>query len=402
MICEVCGAEFGELKLNLGSHPLCDDLTPIGSRVNVPKYDQVISLCAECLTAHQMVPVEKELLFKPSYHYRAALTKDVLEGMSSLVKDVIPLFSGLASKPVILDIGCNDGSLLGFFKKDLDCITIGVDPTGAILESESNIDHKFNEYFTEQTAKSINAIFPTINLITFTNVFAHIENLPQLLANLRLLITDKTSLVIENHYLGAILDRNQFDTFYHEHPRTYSLKSFEFIARSLGLSIKKVDFPSRYGGNIRVTMAKSEPDVALAYLPVQESEFINSFISLQSKYDTWKIESQEILARLLAKGGVYGKALPGRAVMLINSLGINESQMPVIFEQPNSPKVGNYVPSSKIEVLSDNELIPHNPQALIVWSWHIIEEVVTYLDTLGYRGEIWVPLPKFHLYRPAL
>lgn len=402
MICEVCGAEFGDLILNLGSHPLCDDLTPIGSNINVPKYDQIISLCANCLTAHQMVPVEKELLFKPSYHYRAALTKDVLDGMSSLVRDVIPLFSDVASKPVVLDIGCNDGSLLGLFKEFAGCTTIGVDPTGAILESDSNMDHKFNEYFTEQTAKSIHATFPNIDLITFTNVFAHIENLPQLLANLRILISDKTSLVIENHYLGAILDRNQFDTFYHEHPRTYSLKSFEFIARTLGLSITKVDFPSRYGGNIRVTLNKAESEVELSNISTRETEFIDSFKSLQSKYDTWKIESQKVLAELLAKGGVYGKALPGRAVMLINSLGINEQHMPIIFEQPNSPKVGNYVPSSRIEVLSDGELMSHNPQALIVWSWHIIDEIVKYLDSLGYRGEIWVPLPNFHLHRAAL
>ena len=71
-----------------------------------------------------------------------------------------------------------------------------------------------------------------IDLICFTNVFAHIENLNELLKNLKALINKDTVLIIENHYLGSILKKNQFDTFYHEHPRTYSLKSFSFIAKN--------------------------------------------------------------------------------------------------------------------------------------------------------------------------
>ena len=43
----------------------------------------------------------------------------------------------------------------------------------------------------------------------------------------------KDNLIIENHYLGTVIKTNQFDTFYHEHPRTYSKKSFEIIAKKL-------------------------------------------------------------------------------------------------------------------------------------------------------------------------
>ncbi len=404
MDCEVCGGSFGELSLDLGHHPLCDDLVPINSGKTASKFHQLISLCENCLTAHQMVPVEKELLFKPSYHYRASLTKDVLDGMLSLVQSLKVELQSTEQPLNILDIGCNDGSLLGIFKDVYGCTTIGVDPTGAILESGSKVDFKFNEYFTEETVSSIKEIAPKIDLITFTNVFAHIENLPNLLENLSVLIDDSTTLVIENHYLGAILNRNQFDTFYHEHPRTYSLKSFKFIAASLGLCITRVDFPSRYGGNIRVTMKKSGLAADLSSFYAKEDGFIQSFGALQNAYDDWRVRSLETLARLSEHGCVYGKALPGRAVMLISSLGLNENSMPIVFEQPKSPKVGNFVPGTMIQIHSDDDLLALNPppQVLIVWSWHIVEEIVKYLDLLGYRGEIWVPLPEFRLYRPAL
>jgi SAM-dependent methyltransferase len=402
MVCEVCGGSFGGITLDLGSHPLCDDLTPIGSDQNVPKFHQLVSLCEHCLTAHQMVPVEKELLFKPSYHYRAALTKDVLSGMLSLVQSLENELRPFEKSLTVLDIGCNDGSLLGIFKDVYECTTIGVDPTGAILESEGKVDFKFNEYFTDVTATLIRRIAPAVDLITFTNVFAHIENLPGLLENLNTLIGASTTLVIENHYLGAILNGNQFDTFYHEHPRTYSLRSFQNIAASLGLIITNVEFPSRYGGNIRVTMKKFGLEADLSQYSAQEDRFLDSFLALQNAYDAWRSHSLVVIAKIRDRGLMYGKALPGRAVMLISALGISEKMMPKVFEQPKSPKVGNYVPGTKIEIQSDDDLLELNPEVLIVWSWHIVDEIVKYLDLLGYRGEIWVPLPEFKLYRPAL
>jgi SAM-dependent methyltransferase len=402
MICEVCSGTFGDLTLDLGNHPLCDDLAPIGSDQSVPKFHQLVSLCEQCLTAHQMVPVEKELLFKPTYHYRAALTKDVLSGMLSLVQSLEHELHNFEKSFTVLDIGCNDGSLLGIFKEVYGCTTIGVDPTGAILESEGKVDFKFNEYFTDVTASSISAIASEVNLITFTNVFAHIEDLPSLLRNLKTLISDKTTVVIENHYLGAILNRNQFDTFYHEHPRTYSLRSFQYIAASLGLVITNAEFPSRYGGNIRVTMKRFGLEADLSRFSAQEDSFVDSFLALQNAYDVWKSHSLKVIAEIGDRGLIYGKALPGRAVMLISALGITEKMMPKVFEQPKSPKVGNYIPGTRIEIQSDDILLDEKPEVLIVWSWHIVDEIVGYLDLLGFRGEIWVPLPEFRLYRPAL
>ena len=63
--------------------------------------------------------------------------------------------------------------------------------------------------------------------------------------------------VIENHYLLNVIKKTQFDTFYHEHPRTYSFSSFKEIAKSLGMNINKLEFPSRYGGNIRVFISNT-------------------------------------------------------------------------------------------------------------------------------------------------
>ena len=85
--------------------------------------------------------------------------------------------------------------------------------------------------------------------------------------------------------------------------------------------------------------------------------------------------------------------------MLISALGINAEEMPAVFEQALSPKVGFYVPGTQIEILSDEQILATSPSRIIVWGWHIADEICSYLAELGYKGEIWVPLPKFELYK---
>ena len=154
MSCEVCLEELIGPVLDLGFHPLCDDLMGFDESQKVTRYHQEIQLCTNCLTAHQLHPVKKEFLFKSSYRYRASLTQDVLQGMAGLV-DAVSTRIELKQNSVVVDIGCNDGSLLGQFKKNSDCITIGVDPTDAIKEAGSKIDFAIQGYFNTQIAIEI-------------------------------------------------------------------------------------------------------------------------------------------------------------------------------------------------------------------------------------------------------
>jgi SAM-dependent methyltransferase len=393
--CEVCLQPLLGPKLDLGYHPLCDDLVKIGDSVASRKYHQEIALCTNCLTAQQLHQVDKEILFKGDYHYRASLTKDVLNGMSDLVEKTISRLKTDNILPLILDVGCNDGSLLGLFKERTECKTIGVDPTNAILEHAGKIDIPIQGFFDEKIAEQILNQVGIPDVITFTNVFAHIENFQGLLLALRILIGPKTLIVIENHYLGSIIQRDQFDTFYHEHPRTYSAKSFKVIAEQLGVEIHAIEFPSRYGGNIRVSMSQSISSTSNLNSMPNEGTFVEEFSSLQEKYESWLREAREAVLDLVATGTFVGKSLPGRAVMLISALGLTSKEMPFVFEQPNSPKVGYYVPGTDIEIISDKLLIDKGYHQMVLWSWHISDEVLEYLKDLGFKGEVWTPLPKF-------
>ena len=396
MLCEVCSNILNGPTLDLGSYPLCDDLNLIDDTSKPILYRQAIQLCTICLTAHQLYPVVKHELFKSNYHYRSALTNDVLLGMKDLAKCTIERIS-VAKKLKILDVGCNDGSLLEIFKQYQDCTTVGVDPTDAIDQAVSKVDYCFKAFFDLELSEVLYKQFGKFDVITFTNVFAHIENLPALIEALKLLIDENTLVVIENHYLGSILESNQFDTFYHEHPRTYSFKSFIHIAESLGLKVVGANLTRRYGGNIRVMLQTQDFTVFDSDISLLDNEknFVARFSDLQFIYENWKHQSRIVIDELLLTGPIIGKSLPGRAVMLINSLKLAEGEMEMVLEKTASPKVGHLVPGTTIPIFSDDSVDFKLITRIVIWAWHINEEIVDYLTSLGYTGEIWVPLPEF-------
>ena len=114
MICQVCNNKKLIEVLNLGNQPLCDDLIKINQKKKNKKYKITIVLCKKCLTAQQKFKVKDKILFHKNYHYRSGLTKDVLKSMQDLVRKSEKIYGNLKNKNV-LDIGCNDGSLLFFF-----------------------------------------------------------------------------------------------------------------------------------------------------------------------------------------------------------------------------------------------------------------------------------------------
>lgn len=387
-LCEVCQSIKLEPALNLGLHPMCDDLVSISSNRTCKEYPIEIVFCNNCFTAHQKFQVPKHELFPELYHYRSRFTSDVLNGMKDLVTSCEQNYGSLSGKKVI-DIGCNDGSLLDFFKAK-GSETIGIEPTGASADAKLKGHQIFNNYFDVSIAKDIVTKYGNPDFITFTNVFAHIENLKEVTEALKVLIGMNSTLVIENHYLGAVLNKNQFDTFYHEHPRTYSAKSFEFIALSLGLNINSIAFPSRYGGNIRVFMSKSE-NFNFKKNRIDESAFYQKFKSMKKDLDKWvSVKSEFIENYVKLNGKIKAKAFPGRAAILIKLLGLDETKISAVYEKKGSMKIGNFLPGTRIPIYSDDDLfkLPDQNEPILNLAWHISDEIKSYLSQNAYTGTV--------------
>ncbi|MET4262498.1 SAM-dependent methyltransferase [Bradyrhizobium sp. S3.12.5] len=384
--CEVCGNKSLRADLNLGSHPMCDDLVRIGDHRVCKTYPIEILFCERCITAHQRFQLPKRKLFPPSYHYRSANTNDVMMGMRNLVDATEQLVGNLLGKKVV-DIGCNDGSLLAIFA-ERGASTFGIEPTGAAKDARQRGHRVIEDFFGENLARSFVEEFGRPDVISFTNVFAHIEDLAHLIQSLKVLSGSDTTIVVENHYFGAILDKNQFDTFYHEHPRTYSYTSFAFIADALGMRIAKVEFPQRYGGNIRVFMTGRTGAAHDRWneLWILEQQFGARLRQLAANIERWKArKSIQLRATFERHGKLAAKAFPGRAAIPIKMLGLDERMISAVYEKPGSSKIGHYIPGTRIPIVSDNEFLPGSGPLLNL-AWHVADEIRTYMQERGYVG----------------
>ena len=388
--CQICKSKLSKF-IDLKKQPLCDDLK------NKPNknifYKLQVNYCPKCLTAFQKFNINKKKLFPKNYHYRSANTQDVIDGMKDLVNRTKKISGTLKGKK-ILDIGCNDGSLLDIFK-NLGCKTYGIEPTRAAIEAAKKKHTIFNKYFDIKISKKLLKKNEHFDIITFTNVFAHIENFNELIKSLKMLIKPNTLLIIENHYFGEVLKKNQFDTFYHEHPRTYSLNSFYKISQLLNMHINDFNFVKRYNGNIRVFLSMNKNTKILKKLKksLYEEKKIRKLIKgFQLNVDRWKIKKRKQLVNL-AKiyGPIPAKAFPGRASILINLLKLDNSIISKIFEKNNSLKINKFVPGTNIKIIKESNFskIYQNKKILLNLAWHISKEIRVYVrNRLKYKNKV--------------
>lgn len=386
--CQICNKRLKKF-INLGKQPLCDDLLK-NAKKNI-FYKLEVKVCNNCLTAYQKFNINKKKLFPKKYHYRSANTMDVILGMKDLVEKVKSK-TGSLKKKIVLDIGCNDGSLLDIFKK-YGAVTKGIEPTGAYKEAKKKGHDIYNVFFDENISKKLRKKFDKIDIITFTNVFAHIENFKSLINSLKHLISDKTLVVIENHYFREVVKKNQFDTFYHEHPRTYSLNSFKHISKLLNLKIIDFNFVKRYNGNIRVFLKKSKKHSSKLNSELnKEKKLISGYSSFQKKIEKWKRHKKKELSLLNEKyGPIPAKAFPGRASILLNLLDLDSKYIEKIYEKNHSLKIGYYAPGTNIKIVREKELKKNinKKKVIINLAWHISKEINRYLKKeFGFNGKV--------------
>ena len=143
-----------------------------------------------------------------------------------------------------------DGSLLNHLKKN-DLEVVGVEPTNIAKIANKNGIKTIQSFFNEETAEKIATEYGKAKLITSTNVFAHMSTLGDVIDGIKKLLDEDGYYCFENHYIMEILEKVQYDTFYHEHLRTYSLISLDKLFQLYDLHLIDAQIVTRYGGSIR-------------------------------------------------------------------------------------------------------------------------------------------------------
>jgi len=401
--CQISGSRRLDLVIDLGHQPPCAALRT-RETLDAPEVSYPLRLmhCPESGLAQLDYVVPGEQLYPAAYPYRAGISSPVVEAQDALAANLAGRFGPLDGR-LIVDIGSNDGTLLAAFARRGGTV-LGVEPTGiAQIARDENHVPTLQAFFTQALARDIAKDRGRARLITMTHVFAHMAPLGEVMRGVLELLASDGVLVIENHYLLALQEKNQFDSIYHEHLRTYSLKALCVLFGQYGLEVFDAERADRYGGNIRAYVARRgtcqvTPNVCWI---LQEEDRVGlhdpaSWAAFRSRVLEQRDHCMEFLHRACREGAsVAGVSAPGRATPLINFYGITPDLVPYLGELPTSLKLGQFVPGKHLPIVENRRLLEEQPDYLLLFSWHYGDFIAKRLRNEGLRGRMVVPLPKF-------
>ena len=395
--CQISGANDLKSIVFLGYLPPPTKMKKINSKIEEETlYPADLMYSPSSKLAQLNTIVNKEILFSRNYAYTSSTTKILRENFKELYADCKKNIK-LNSDDLVIDVGSNDGNLLSNFKNNHKVLGITPEKVGNIAIKRGI--PTLLRYFDKTTANFVLKKYGKAKIITATNVFAHIENVDQLMKNILKILDENGIFISESHYLVSLIKTNQYDTIYHEHLRYYSLSSLKYLFDKYGLKIIRTKKINTHGGSIRVYATKSKKykiNKNVEKILNLEKKYLNfkTFDKFRKNVFRSKINLYSILKNIKnSNKKICGIGAPARASTLINYIGLDENIIDYVLEIEGSKKIGNYIPGTKIPILSEKKLFTDQPDFAILFSWHLASELKRKLKKKGYKGKFIIPLP---------
>ncbi len=370
-----------------------------------------VNLCKNCGMVQLAHVVDPKLLFE-NYVYVSSTSPVFVGHFEYLAKKIIKQLK-LPKNSLIIDIGSNDGILLKPFKKR-GMRVLGIEPAKNIAKraNQDGIPTKA-EFFSIKLAKKIVSEYSQADLITATNVFAHIDNLDEVVEGVKILLKPEGVFLIEVAYLGDLVKKNLFDTVYHEHLCYWGVKPLKVLIDRLGMKIFKVQHVATHGGSIRVLTK-----LGGAGWPVMSSvgRFVDqekrvglrnlaTYRTMTRKLQQNKRSLNQLLLKLEGRGKtIVGFGAPAKSTTLLNYFKIGKDVLDYIVD--DSPyKQGLYTPGTHIPVVEplrlyqdkQSLLLRSKPDYVLILAWNFAESIMKAhqkFKRLGGKFIIPVPRPK--------
>ena len=396
--CQVCGSHDLRSILFVGFLPPVNTMAPIGTRPNEqPAYPAELLQCPTCRLVQLGLTVDPAVLFQPHYAYTSGTTKILRENFAELYDEVMRLYP-IAKTDLAVDVGSNDGTLLSNFHNGGHRVC-GVEPTDTYKLAVGRGMPSINAFFGPQAAAQVVKDHGRAKIVTATNVFAHIENVHEIVESILAMLDGNGIFISESHYLLPLVRTLQYDTIYHEHLRYYALQSLKYLLEMHGLEVIHARNIPTHGGSIRVYAArKGQRPVQSSVqqiLAEEERELTwDRFMDFRKRVSQSKLDLMALLKEIRGKGQrVYGVGAPSRASTMVNYVGLDDSIIDCVLEIQGSYKIGKLMPGTLIPVLEESKLFTDPPEYALLFSWHIADELIPKLRQNGFKGKFIVPLP---------
>jgi hypothetical protein len=397
--CQVCDSPNLEAVLFLGYLPPVNQMRPIGQRpAEQPAYPAQLLHCPVCQLVQLGLVVDPQILFPPEYPYTSGTTKILRENFAEMYAEARTILP-LTAQDLIVDVGSNDGTLLSNYAGGGHRVR-GIEPSQVgNLANERGIP-TWISFFGREIASKVRHTEGPATVVTATNVFAHIEDIHEIVESILIMLGEKGMFISESHYLMSLLETLQYDTIYHEHLRHYSLHSLQYLLNMHGLEVVHAKRIPTHGGSIRVYAARQgahsvRPTVAAILEEEARAGALSARLAdFRRKVVESKLDLHGLLAPICKRGErVYGIGAPSRASTLINYTGLDDGILNCVLEVKGSLKTGKYMPGTVIPVLEESRLYEDQPGYALLLSWHIADELIPKIREKGFRGRFIVPLP---------
>lgn len=399
--CRVCTGNNFQQVLSFGPTPLANSfLTEQQLDQDELYFPLDVYFCHSC-TFLQLGHVVSPELFFDNYVYVSSTSPVFINHFKNFAQDIFARFD-LHSKSLVVDIGSNDGILLSPFKS-LGVRVLGIEPAANIAKAANDAGIKtMNAYFSTGLAKKIASRYGKAKVITATNVFAHIDDLEEVIKGLQTLLQKDGIFIMETPYLIDFIEKNYFDLVYHEHLSYWSVKTLLTLFKRFDMNIFDVQKVDVHGGSIRVFISRNGSKN-------KKTNRVEKFIKQEEKKKLHQIETYKayakrilinkvklliLLTQLKGKGKtIAGYGAPAKGNTLLNYFGIGTDILDFVID--DSPlKQGLYTPGTHIPVVSSKMLNRDNPDYILILAWNFAQSImIKYQNFRENGGKFIIPAP---------
>ena len=324
--------------------------------------------------------------------------RDALADIANTAEAMI----GLCAGDVVLDIGCNDGTLLASYKTP-GIRRVGFDPAINLAPFSRRIaDRIYSEFFT---AESYRELYKP-KIITSIAMFYDLEDPNKFVADVKKVLDPYGVWVIQMSYLPLMLSQHDFGNICHEHLEYYSLQSLEYLLGLHDMVVSDVQFNSINGGSIRVFVRNraTAPNSSFRVDAVRARETLMGLgePATYRDFDTWIQRIREDVYSFIQKHvkegkkiGVYGASTKGNVMLQYFDL---DSSLIAFASERNPDKWGLVTAGTRIPIISEEQARSAGAWAFLVLPWHFMEEFREREKAYLFDGgKFIVPLPHFTL-----
>lgn len=396
--CRVCGSSV-EPILSLGEQYVSTFLNPDES--DGIKAPLELILCSNCKLLQLKHTVPGEKMFK-NYWYVSGTNqtmKDALSDVACRAEQFIDLKEG----DTVLDIGCNDGTLLASYNTP-NIYKIGFDPAENLATASRKVTDKVVvDYFDAKKFFDLAEEHPKI--VTSIAMFYALDDPNKFVSDVKCVMHPDGVWIIQLSYLPLMLKQNDFGNICHEHLEYYSLQSIEYLLSLHGLDVVNAELNDVNGGSIRIYVKHKSEDLhyTKTLLELREAEkrlkldTVEPYKEFAARVNRIKNDVYWFVQERLALGEtvyVYGASTKGNT--MLQYFGLTNLSITAAAER-NPDKWGKVTVGSRIPIISEDKARAANPNYFLVLPWHFIEEFISREKEYLHNGRFIVPCPNFTL-----